>query len=552
MSATPPVSNHPTPDGGVSGLRPLNVIAAVANGGVPQARIRRVLTDLAVPLAQLHAHRGVHGGIALSTIGLDASGKAHLMQPPLEPGADADNAARIEGYAAFEQYTDDPEWPCGPWTDVYALSAVAHTMLTGTAPPPALDRCVKDTSAPLAGRDLGAYDAAFLQAVDQGLSMPLSGRPQSIEAFAQAFGLEVALPVKETPPPTAAEAPAVQASAPPPAPPPPVSPPPVAAAAPSNTKAGPRVPLLVLLGVLAAIALVLYMWLRPGGPTVSSAGRDAPPAVAENSAPESATPAAPTEPEPPIPTPPALSDLGGPRNESSTGEGTSASSDASTTPGAAAGSAAPTTAPEAAAPQASPGVDAPAGAEAAAVGAAPQTVPSADNESAASGAAVPESSADAGGAGAPGVPMTVDSSLSPDAASTTPDAAAGMVGSPATPAGASADPSSAAQAEATGTAIAVTGLETTDAAAQAAAAEKEQAKETPPPPAASSAVRVSVRPWGEVFIDGKSRGISPPLGEVKLSPGKHAVTIRNPASPDYHTTITVGRGGSGAISHVFE
>ncbi|CAM4015928.1 hypothetical protein [Bordetella tumulicola] len=551
MNATPPVSSHPAPDGGVSGLRPLNVIAAVANGGVPQARIRRVLADLAVPLAQLHAHRGVHGGIALSTIGLDASGKAHLMQPPLEPSADADNAARIEGYAAFEQYTDDPEWPCGPWTDVYALSAVAHTMLTGTAPPPALDRCVKDASVPLAGRELGAYDLAFLQAVDQGLSMSLSGRPQSIEAFVQAFGLGVALPVKEMPPPAAAEVPAAAVSAPPPTPP--VSPIPVAAAAPPSTKAGPRVPLLVLLGVLAAIALVLYMWLRPGGPTVSSAGRDAPPAVAENVAPGSAAPAEPAEPEPPIPTPPALSDLGGSRNGSSTGEGTSASSDASATSEATAGVAAPTaTAPEATAPQASAGVDAPAGAEAPAGSAAPQTTPDAANGIATAGAAASESSAGTSGAGAAGVPMTVNSSLSPGESSTTSGAAAGTAESPATPAGASTDPSSAGQAEATGTAIAVTGLEATNAAAQAAAAEKEQAKETPPPPAASSAVRVSVRPWGEVFIDGKSRGISPPLGEVKLSPGTHRVTIRNPASSDYHTTITVGRGGSGAISHVFE
>lgn len=542
MNATPPVSNHATPDGGVSGLRPLNVIAAVANGGVPQARIRRVLADLAVPLTQLHAHRGVHGGIALSTIGLDASGKAHLMQPPLEPGADADNAARIEGYAAFEQYTDDPEWPCGPWTDVYALSAVAHTMLTGTAPPPALDRCVKDTSAPLAGRDLGAYDLAFLQAVDQGLSMPLSGRPQSMEAFVQAFGLGVTLPAKETPPPSVDEAPAVQAASAAPASPPPVSPIPAAAAASSSTKAGPRVPLLVLLGVLAAIALVLYMWLRPGGPTVSSAGRDAPPMVAENSASESAAPAARTEPDPPIPTPPALSDLGGSGSGSSTEEGANASSGASTTPGATAGTATPTTAPEAAGPQASAGIDALAGAEAPA-GAAPQTTPGAANETAAAGAAASESSVDAIGAGEPEVPMTVNSNLSPGAASTAPDAAAGMAGSPATPAGESTDPAVAAQAEAA------------DAAAQAAAAKKEQAKETPPPPpppAASGAVRVSVRPWGEVFIDGKSRGISPPLGEVKLSPGTHQVTIRNPASPDYHTTITVGRGGSGAISHVFE
>src|SRR5690606_26759917 len=139
MSTTPPLPNHDASANGAPAMRPLNVIAAVANGGVPQARIRRVLADVAGSLRTLHTQGGVHGGIALSTIGLDAMGKAHLLTPPLAPSADAEDAARIHGYAAFEQYTDDPELPCGPWTDIYALSAVAHAMLIGQAPPSALD-----------------------------------------------------------------------------------------------------------------------------------------------------------------------------------------------------------------------------------------------------------------------------------------------------------------------------------------------------------------------------------------------------------------------------
>jgi serine/threonine-protein kinase len=38
---------------------------------------------------------------------------------------------------------------------------------------------------------------------------------------------------------------------------------------------------------------------------------------------------------------------------------------------------------------------------------------------------------------------------------------------------------------------------------------------------------LAIAPWGEVFIDGKSVGISPPLNELKLAPGPHYLEVRN-------------------------
>lgn len=77
---------------------------------------------------------------------------------------------------------------------------------------------------------------------------------------------------------------------------------------------------------------------------------------------------------------------------------------------------------------------------------------------------------------------------------------------------------------------------------------------TPLPPATSVPVEVSiaVQPWGEVFIDGVSRGVSPPLRSVQLAPGSYRVTIRNPSGPVYSTRLTVTSGKRGRISHIFK
>ncbi|MBO9356831.1 hypothetical protein GG851_22800 [Bordetella petrii] len=472
--------------------RPLSAIAAAASGGVPQARIRRVLADVAGQLAEVHAQGRAHGAVALSTVGLDSTGQAHLLVPPLMPAADAEGAARFEGYAAFEQYTDDPDKPCGPWTDAYALSAVAHALVVGAAPPGALARCVKDTYAPLAGRDLGAYDPEFLQAVDRGLSMTHTARPADMAAFAQVFGLAAATPPAAEPVPAAA---APQPELPPVAP----------AAKPAP---GPRVPLLVLLGVLAAVAFAVYLWLRPGAPG-SQATRPEPP-------PPAPPPAA--QPQAPVPTPPALSELGAPR----------AASPASPAPagpqapdGGAVGEAAPT--PAAPAAPTAPDLS---------NGAAPvPAVPPAEPAPAPEGGATPPDGPDA----AAGAPAEAGAAAGPGAAADAAPADAATDGQAAGVAATAGDPAAAGDAPA--------------AAAPPEAQATEPAAEAPP---AAVAVRVHVRPWGEVFVDDRSRGISPPLSQLTLSPGRHRVTIRNPAAPDFHTTVNVSAGGSASISHVFE
>mgnify|MGYP003446879516 FL=1 len=63
---------------------------------------------------------------------------------------------------------------------------------------------------------------------------------------------------------------------------------------------------------------------------------------------------------------------------------------------------------------------------------------------------------------------------------------------------------------------------------------------------------LAVTPWGEVFVDGKREGVSPPLNELKLSAGKHEIEIKNPGFPTYSQTIDVESESTQKIKHKFK
>jgi hypothetical protein len=66
-----------------------------------------------------------------------------------------------------------------------------------------------------------------------------------------------------------------------------------------------------------------------------------------------------------------------------------------------------------------------------------------------------------------------------------------------------------------------------------------------------SGVRLSIRPWGQVSIDGQVKGISPPLTHLLLTPGAHALVIKNENFPPVSQTITVPEKGEIVVSHKF-
>lgn len=68
---------------------------------------------------------------------------------------------------------------------------------------------------------------------------------------------------------------------------------------------------------------------------------------------------------------------------------------------------------------------------------------------------------------------------------------------------------------------------------------------------APATVQLSVLPWGEVHVDGKLRGVTPPLNELDLTPGRHRIEIRNSDFPAHIINVRLESGESHRISHRF-
>ena len=65
-------------------------------------------------------------------------------------------------------------------------------------------------------------------------------------------------------------------------------------------------------------------------------------------------------------------------------------------------------------------------------------------------------------------------------------------------------------------------------------------------------VSFAISPWGEVHINGRMHGISPPLRNVDLPPGRHRIEIRNAGFPPHIEIVNAKSGGEIRIRHKFQ
>lgn len=160
-----------------------------------EAWLLAVLAPLTEALKVIHGEHCYHRDIAPDNVMLLAETGGPLL---LDFGAarrvigDMTQALTVilkSGYAPVEQYAEVPNMKQGAWTDIYALAATVHWVITGAIPPAAVGRMLNDSYLPLVKRAQGRYSERFLQAIDRALAIKPENRTQTIEAFQQDIGL---------------------------------------------------------------------------------------------------------------------------------------------------------------------------------------------------------------------------------------------------------------------------------------------------------------------------------------------------------------------------
>ncbi|ULH06553.1 PEGA domain-containing protein [Alcaligenes faecalis] len=492
-----------------------------------------ILDQLALQLAELHEHQEWYGALGLGTVVLSDEGLVQLL--PLEQNmhkrslaqARAQGMAFDEPCAAPEQYVDDPVRPAGPWTDVYAYAALRWQLTTGFPLMAAPWRQLKDPV--VMDEDADGPTRAMLQ----GLALDWVQRPQSMASYRRLERLG------QVPEPVPAHAPAAQT------------------VLPITPERRSSLPLwLAGLAVVVLAGLGAAYWSGDGdtsGPAVAASDSNRPAVVG-------ATPEEPTT-RPgqgsitselqgglvaageSKPNDVAVLGAGG-ASAPQSGQPLEAGSDqlGSQSTGAQNDSVAGQQLAQASGSQAATTPELKLLAESGALQPAlpVQTQNTSDDTARLALADHAAGTADTTGAsgatggevaatGSPGVRETIG--------------AAGSAGAT----GATGINTSAASGVATSTQA-----ESSAPSAQVDHVEQLEPVAAKPAPPAKGTIALDIRPWGEVYVNGRKQGVSPPLKSLSLAPGSHRIVVKNAGLPEFSTTIRVRSGKTASVSHEFK
>ena len=73
-----------------------------------------------------------------------------------------------------------------------------------------------------------------------------------------------------------------------------------------------------------------------------------------------------------------------------------------------------------------------------------------------------------------------------------------------------------------------------------------------PQPGGTAKLIIAVAPQGELYIDGKHYGTTPPVTTLDLEPGMYRIEIRSGSRKPYLTYMTVEAGDLRRIRHDFD
>ena len=161
-----------------------------------EAWLRAFVEPILAALERLHRAGVFHRDVSPDNILLLPNGRPILLdfgsaRRVLGRGTRSLTVVLKPNFAPIEQYGNETGMSQGPWTDLYALGATVHFMLTGEAPTPAVLRVVDDLRTPLAAAGGSAFPrvgAKFLATIDWTMGVAPKDRPQSVAALREALG----------------------------------------------------------------------------------------------------------------------------------------------------------------------------------------------------------------------------------------------------------------------------------------------------------------------------------------------------------------------------
>jgi serine/threonine protein kinase len=212
-----------------------------------EAWLRHLLQPLLGALEVLHREEVYHRDIAPDNILVGADGVPVLLdfgaaRHVISGRTQTLTAILKPAYAPIEQYGEATNLRQGAWTDLYALGATLHYLITEMPPAPATVRTVTDDAPPLSAAPRQGLGTEFLRVVDWMLRPRPADRPQSVEQLREVLEGRRPAPARLANPapvvggwePTAVLQPDGTSMAPVPASAPRASIPPVAASAPQQ------------------------------------------------------------------------------------------------------------------------------------------------------------------------------------------------------------------------------------------------------------------------------------------------------------------------------
>jgi len=157
--------------------------------------LKALFTPVLDALELLHAQNCFHRDISPDNILVLQNGRPVLLDfgAARQVTGDINQGFTVilrPGFAPIEQYADDSSLEQGPWTDVYGVGAILYYLLMGKPPVASVARMVKDPMVRLAdSTDLADVSRSFRDAIDRALAVHPSQRIQSIAELREALQL---------------------------------------------------------------------------------------------------------------------------------------------------------------------------------------------------------------------------------------------------------------------------------------------------------------------------------------------------------------------------